>query len=157
MYYIYKGYFEYQGKLWRQKIRKYIKVYIYVYIYNIYIYIYMYIYIYIYIYTFIYFRVFVLQSLPWYLKYPWNLTILAFFWCFLQFFCLMWLDWPDYGFFKKLEPAAWSPVKKKVIFGWISGLNKAKVDQKMLKKYICCQCNSAIVLELYRTSLLNKK
>ena len=34
-----------------------------------------------------------------------------------------------YGLFKELEPIAITSVKK-VIFGWISGLKEAKIDQK---------------------------
>ena len=42
-----------------------------------------------------------------------------------------------YGFFKELEPIATISVKK-VIFGWIFGLNEAKIDQK-------CSDNSYMV------------
>ena len=49
---------------------------------------------------------------------------------FFFFFCLMWLDWDVlWVFFKELEPIAIISVKK-VVFGWISGLNEAKTAQK---------------------------
>ena len=44
------------------------------------------------------------------------------------FFCLMWLEM-FYEFFEELEPIAKISVKE-VIFCWISGLNKVKIDQK---------------------------
>ena len=40
-----------------------------------------------------------------------------------------------YGFFKELKPIAVISVKK-VTFGWISGLNEAKIDQKIAKNYL---------------------
>ena len=43
-----------------------------------------------------------------------------------------------YGFFKELKPIAVISVKK-VTFGWIFGLNKAKIDQKIAGNYICFQ------------------
>ena len=42
------------------------------------------------------------------------------------------------GFFKELKPIAVISVKK-VTFGWISGLNEAKIDQKIAENYICFQ------------------
>ena len=43
-----------------------------------------------------------------------------------------------YGAFKELKPVAVISVKK-VTFGWVSGLNKAKIDQKIAENYICFQ------------------
>ena len=40
-----------------------------------------------------------------------------------------------YGFFKELKPVAVISVKK-ITFGWISGLNEAKIDQKIAKNYL---------------------
>ena len=57
---------------------------------------------------------------------------------FSSFFCQMWLDWAVIFFFKELEPIATVSVKK-VTLGWISGLNEAKIDQKIAKNYICFQ------------------
>ena len=47
------------------------------------------------------------------------------------------------GFFKDLEPVAIISVEK-VIFGWISGLNQAKTDQKMFREFIYGVSNNAI-------------
>ena len=41
-------------------------------------------------------------------------------------------------FFKELEPVEIISVKK-VTLDWISGLNGAKIDQKITKNYICFQ------------------
>ena len=43
-----------------------------------------------------------------------------------------------YGFFKELKPIAVISVTK-VTFGSISGLNEAKIDQKIAENYICFQ------------------
>ena len=43
-----------------------------------------------------------------------------------------------YGFFKELKHIAVISVKK-VTFGWISGPNEAKIDQKIAENYICFQ------------------
>ena len=48
---------------------------------------------------------------------------------FSSFVCLMWLDQDVLWVFQKLEPIAIISVKK-VIFGWMSGLNEAKIDWK---------------------------
>ena len=43
-----------------------------------------------------------------------------------------------YGAFKELKPVAVISVKK-VTFGWVFGLNEAKIDQTIAKNYICFQ------------------